>query len=219
MILLVRRLLLVFLVISGIAIAPKAIAQAVPDTVTNNVYRDTTTQRNLSAIRDSNTALPSRNAAVLPNQPNPKKAGLYSAILPGLGQAYNHQYWKIPVIYAGVAVTGGFLIGNTNKYHTYRRAYINSLQGKPTGYEQYGYSSADLKTLQDGYKRYLDLTTLFIGLGYALQVMDAITFAHLKNFDVSRDISLRMQPVAAPGYAGLGLVLQWNNSPRKTTAD
>ena len=192
-------------------------AQAVPDTITNNVYRDTVTNRNLSAIRDSNTNLPSRNAAVLLNQPNPKKAGLYSAILPGMGQAYNHQYWKIPIIYAGIAVSGAFLIGNTSKYHTYRRAYINALQGKPTGYEQYGYGVSDLKLLQDGYKHFLDLTTLLMGLGYALQVMDAVTFAHLKNFDVSRDISLRLQPVVAPGYAGFGLVMQWNNKGKSIT--
>jgi len=216
----VQRLLLVFFIVLSAAMAAnKAMAQAVPDTTTNNVYRDTVTNRNLSAIRDSNTALPSPNAAVLPNQPNPKKAGLYSAILPGMGQAYNGQYWKIPVIYAGVAVSGAFLIGNTSKYHTYRRAYINALQGKPTGYEQFGYGVNELKILQDGYKHYLDLTTLFMGLGYAIQVVDAITFAHLKNFDVSRDISLNLQPVVMPGYVGLGLVMQWNNSPRKSITE
>lgn len=141
-------------------------------------------------------------------QPNPKKAGLYSAILPGSGQLYNHQYWKIPIVYAGIGVAVYFIKFNSDKYQTYRTAYIASLEGKTNEFTGI-YDQAALKQLQDGYKKYLDMTVLFTALGYTLQVMDAIVFAHLKNFDVSRDITLRVQPVKDPTGAGLGLVMRF----------
>jgi hypothetical protein len=72
------------------------------------------------------------------------------------------------------------------------------------------YGQAELRQLQDGYKRYLDMTVLFTVVGYTLQVIDAVVFAHLKNFDMSRDISLRIQPVAAPNGAGIGLVMNFH---------
>jgi hypothetical protein len=138
--------------------------------------------------------------------PNPKKAGLYSAILPGAGQFYNKQYWKVPVVYAAVGAAAYFIYFNNNQYQSYRKAYIASLQGKPHEYSGM-YDQAALKQLQDGYKRYLDMTYLLSAVGYTLQIIDAIVFAHLKNFDVSQDISLRLQPVAHPGGgAGIGLV-------------
>lgn len=141
-----------------------------------------------------------------PPYPNPKKAGLYSAILPGAGQLYNGQYWKIPIIYAAVGAAAYFVYFNTDQYQRYRSAYVSSLQGKTHEYAGM-YDQAALKQLQDGYKRYLDMTYLFSVIGYTLQIIDAIVFAHLKNFDVSQDISLRMQPVAHPGRgAGIGLV-------------
>jgi hypothetical protein len=140
-----------------------------------------------------------------PWQPNPKKAGLYSAILPGAGQLYNRQYWKIPVVYVGVGAAVYFIKFNSDKYRSYRAAYIASLEGREHEYTD-KYDQAALKQLQDGYKRYLDMTVLFTALGYTLQVIDAVVFSHLKNFDVSRDISFRLQPVAHPNGAGLGLV-------------
>jgi hypothetical protein len=143
-----------------------------------------------------------------PWQPNPKKAGLYSAILPGSGQLYNKQYWKIPVIYVGVGAAVYFLKFNTEKYQTYRKAYIARLENKPDEYAGI-YTTAALKQLQDGYKRYLDMTMLFTGLGYTLQVIDAVVFAHLRNFDVSKDISYHVQPFVAPDVAGLSLVVKF----------
>ena len=62
-----------------------------------------------------------------PYQPNPKKSGLYSALLPGLGQLNNHQYWKVPVVYAGLAVGGYFIIDNLNNYQSYHKAYIGRI--------------------------------------------------------------------------------------------
>ena len=146
--------------------------------------------------------------------PNPKKAGLYSAILPGAGQIYNNQYWKLGLIYGG-AVTAAYFIGfNTEKYQTYRKAYIASLEGKPNDFTGI-YSQSALKQLQDGYKKYLDMTYLLTGIGYSLQVIDAIVFAHLKNFDVTPDISMRLKVVNDPIGSGIGVVVNFAHKEKQ----
>ncbi len=149
-----------------------------------------------------------------PFQPNPKKAGLYSAIVPGLGQFYNRQYWKIPIVYVGLATVGYFFVTDLKKYQSYRLAYIGRINNPyptdpyvktyppPGGTEQ-------LNQLQNDYNKYLDLSVMFGVIGYAMQVIDAVTGAHLKNFDISRDISMKVKPVVVPCGVGLGLVFNY----------
>jgi hypothetical protein len=201
------RVLIVAVILSFVA--QHSFAQAVPDTSLKQVIPDSA-----RAADNEIKSLPNDAAGEVyqpqPWQPNPKKAGLYSAILPGAGQLYNKQYWKIPVIYVGVAAAVYFTVTNNNKYQKYRKAYIATLENKENEFSGI-YDQAALQQLQDGYKRYLDMTVLFTAVGYTLQVIDAVVFAHLKNFDVSKDISLRLQPVAAPnGGAGLGLVVNFD---------
>lgn len=187
-------------------------AQAVPDTSLNQIVPDSLPARNTPAVdRDIPLAPPDSPVIKPAFQPIPKKSALYSAVLPGAGQFYNRQYWKIPVIYAGVGAATYFLVFNTQKYQGYRHAYISRINN-PTYQDEYttGRSNADLKVLQDQYRKQLDLTILLTGVGYTLQVVDALVFAHLKNFDISKDISLRMQPVVLPnGGAGMGLALKF----------
>ncbi|RYZ49327.1 MAG: hypothetical protein EOP49_16520, partial [Sphingobacteriales bacterium] len=165
----------------------KGMCQAVPDTLQDKPIPDSARARQQEVAALPNDAAGLRYQQQ-PGYPNPKKAGLYSAILPGSGQLYNKQYWKIPLIYAGAATAVYFIKFNTEQYQKYRSAYIASLEGRTHEFTNI-YDAAALKQLQDGYKRYLDMTVLFTALGYTLQVIDAIVFAHLKNFDVSRDIS------------------------------
>ncbi|XZF14047.1 DUF5683 domain-containing protein [Chitinophagaceae bacterium MMS25-I14] len=186
-------------------------AQAVPDTLVNQrIPQPPDTAKPAATEQVAPLAeTPQVPGKKEPFQPNPKKSGLYSAILPGSGQLYNRQYWKIPVIYAGIAVAGYFIVDNTNQYRKYRKIYIARLQGDRS--DGLPYLDTDIKTLQDEYQKYLDMTVLFTSLGYIIQVLDAITFAHLKNFDVSPDISMRVQPVAMPNNGiGLGLVVHFN---------
>ena len=143
-------------------------------------------------------------------QPNPKKAGLYSAVLPGAGQLYNRQYWKVPVIYVGFGVAAYFIVDNYQTYNKYRTAYIATIDSDPKTVSTEPYSSDQLKQLQDQFKQYLDLTVLLTSVGYIIQVMDAVVFAHLKNFDVSRDITMRMKPTVMPnGGVGFGLAFNF----------
>ncbi len=193
----------------------KGFCQAVPDTLVKNPLPDSVrdaVRQDARAAGSLRTAAdtPKPAARPLPFQPIPKKAALYSALLPGAGQAYNRQYWKIPVIYAGVAAAGYFLIDNTNQYRKYRSAYLSSLD--PLGSDDpltKRYNPQQLKILQDAYRQNLDLTVLFTTLGFTLQVMDALVFAHLKNFDVSRDLSLHLRPAVTPVGAGVALVVNF----------
>jgi len=193
------------MILGFLCIASQTFAQATPDTSLNRILPDTAARASHQAI-----VTPPPVPVVItknePFQPNPKKSGLYSSILPGAGQFYNRQYWKIPIIYVGVGVAGYFLVDNLKNYRDYRKIYIARLQGDRS--DGLPYTDGDIKTLQDTYNKYLNMTVLLTAVGYTLQIIDAITFAHLKNFDISRDISMRMAPVATPYGIGLGLVLQ-----------
>lgn len=172
-------------------------------------------QQPATTLHDDTTIIIGDNATLTLHgkhvfQPNPKRAGLYSAILPGLGQFYNRQYWKIPVIYTGLAVAGYFFVDNLNTYQSYRKAYIGRINNHYPSDKYVGiYSQDQLQQLQNDYNRYLNLTVLFTGVGYTLQVLEAITGAHLKNFDISRDISLQTRPVVFPRAIGIGLAINF----------
>lgn len=144
-------------------------------------------------------------------QPIPKKAILYSAILPGLGQVYNRQYWKVPIIYAGMAVAFIAYDFNNSRYQQYKKAYIARIDNNPSTTDEFVglYTDANLKTLQDSYKRFADMTILFTAIGFAVQSLDALTAAHLKNFDVSKDISFRFSPTVLPsGQLGIAMIFK-----------
>ncbi|MEO6830971.1 MAG: DUF5683 domain-containing protein [Chitinophagaceae bacterium] len=194
--------------------AAKATAQVVPYTSLNHVLPDTLPARTapiLASPSAEQVKYDSLHVLLLPFQPNPKKSALYSAILPGAGQFYNRQYWKIPVIYVGIGVATYFLVDNSTQYQRYRRAYISRINNPNFQDEFTGIrSEGDLKILQDFYKKNLDMTVLFTTIGYMLQVMDALAFAHLKNFDISKNISLKMQPLVLPnGGVGMGLAMRF----------
>jgi len=194
-------------------------AQSVPDTARMETAKDTSVHITASAnsskvVKDTATINADSLAFAMrphPYQPNPKKSGLYSAVLPGLGQANNHQYWKIPIVYAGLGTAVYVFIHNYTLYQGYRAAYISRLPDNPNPTDKYAliYNTAALQQLQSDYSKYVDLTALFGGLGYFLQVLDAITSAHLKNFDISRDISMHLAPVGSPYGVGFGMVMNY----------
>lgn len=129
----------------------------------------------------------------------PSKAAFYSAIVPGLGQAYNHSYWKIPLVYGGLATAGYFYVTNQKSYKEYRdifkrrkAGYINDkyydLNGDGVGPDV---TLASLENGQDYYQKNRDLSLLiFIGI-YALNIIDANVDAHLKQFNINKDLSLK----------------------------
>lgn len=142
----------------------------------------------------------------------PKKIGLFSAIVPGMGQLYNKQYWKAGVVYVGVGAAVYFMVDNMKNYNALRKEYAGRSSNDPNYKIQFPeYSDiGTIKLARDYYRRNLDLTVLLTGLGYTLQILEAVVSAHLKGFDISEDISLNARPVLTPqGGLGFGLVMKF----------
>jgi len=120
----------------------------------------------------------------------PARAAFYSAILPGLGQAYNGRYWKIPIAYAGLGVGIYFYINNNEQYHRYRNAYKNRLIGKEDEFEE-RISNAGLIRAQEFFQRNKEISILVTVGVYMLNIIDANVDAHLQQFNVSEDLSFK----------------------------
>lgn len=144
----------------------------------------------------------------LRNIHSPRKAAFYSAVLPGLGQVYNHQYIKVPLMLGGIGVATGIFIFNFDHYITYRDAYRLRLNDHYTGNPRVDvYSQNDLRYLRDGYRQYVDYSVLGFAAVYLYNILDAIVFAYLYHFDVSNDLGkLKFGPVLHKNgsYAGIG---------------
>ena len=128
---------------------------------------------------------------------SPKKAALYSAILPGLGQAYNKKYWKIPVIYAGVGTLIYFVNSNNKEYKKFRDAYIYVSSGDSSYTDNdyvNKYSKDALLQGRNYYRSNLELTYLLAGVLYILNIIDATVDAHLFEFDISDNLSMKLEP-------------------------
>lgn len=129
------------------------------------------------------------------------KATLYSMILPGLGQAYNKKYWKIPIIYAGFGVFYYLIDYNNTEYQLWKDAYYHSVQD-PDGLEDpvneyeelYGDNPDFLRDRKDDARRYRDLNYILAGVWYLLNVLDATVDAHLFSWNVDENLSLRVEP-------------------------
>ena len=119
----------------------------------------------------------------------PARAAFYSAVLPGLGQAYNKKYWKIPVVYGGIAAGVYFYQRNTDDYNRFRDAYKRRLAGYQDD-EFQGVSDARLRDAQKTAGRNRDVS-LAMALGvYLLNILDANVDAHLLRYNLSDDLTL-----------------------------
>ncbi|MFG6686452.1 DUF5683 domain-containing protein [Mariniflexile sp. HNIBRBA6329] len=134
------------------------------------------------------------------NPLSPAKAAFYSAVLPGLGQAYNKRYWKIPIVYGGLATGIYFYTNNNKEYNRYREAYKSRLAGLRTDEFYFDSQGNQLTTprvstdgLQRGqkfYKKNKEIS-LLVTLGiYALNIIDANVDAHLMQYNVDENLSL-----------------------------
>ena len=127
------------------------------------------------------------------------RAAIFSAVLPGLGQAYNKKYWKIPIIYAGFAAFTYFAVTNNNEYSQFKEAYIYTANGDtiPNDNPYIGkYNQSQLKEAMDYYRRNRDLSIILGVLWYSLNILEAYVDAHFFDYDISDDLSMRVGPSA-----------------------
>lgn len=129
-----------------------------------------------------------------------RKATIMSAALPGLGQIYNQKYWKAPVIYLALGGIAYWGITNHNEYKYYSNNLRAENDDDPNTLNQTRYSSDQLISQKNYYKKFRDMSIIFGSLVYALNIIDANVDAHLKTFDVSDDLSLQIKPYSNINY-------------------
>jgi len=186
----------------------------------SNAYSQVVPAENPVAIKDSSATKKSKVDTAKQKIYDPKVAARRSAIIPGWGQAYNKKYWKIPIIYAGLGVTGYIFVNNIKIYKEYKFAYSARIKAEPPTLDSTDYHQLDdiykvlspnsIRSARDEFRRYVDYSALIFILLWGLNVVDAAVDAHLKNFDVSPDLSLQFKA----GYSdmartnGVSLVLK-----------
>jgi len=167
----------------------------------------TTIEEPVLIVKDSITKEPYNPLA-------PSRAAFYSAVLPGLGQAYNKKYWKIPIVYAGIGTGVYFYIQNDNEYNRFRDAFKRRNAGF-TDDEFFGdgaepvVSTDRLIDAQDNAKKNRDISLIVAVAFYLVNIIDANVDAHLRQYNVSEDLSLEpklnLDPINARTNYGLSL--------------
>ncbi len=161
-----------------------------------------------ASIADDNSVIP-----LVTNEyyHSPHKATFFSAVMPGLGQVYNKKYWKVPILYAGIGGVVYAISFNTKYYNKYRSAYRDFLIRDPgnTSYQEFippsltiedvhgQYAEWFQRALQNKrqyYKRFHDLSYIGMVALYIVNIVDAAVDAHFYDFDISDDLSLRIEP-------------------------
>ena len=199
-----------------LVIAPRSVFAGELDTLQVTVNHDAK-----SIESESETPLDTLQKTVLQNtpkkkpvrdwatwHPNPKRALWLALVLPGAGQIYNRKYWKLPLVYGGFVGCVYAMRWNDQMYHDYSQAYLDISDDDPNtqSYNQFlhlgkAITKENMATYQnlfkqrkDRYRRWRDLS-FFCLLGvYALSVIDAYVDASLSEFDISNNLSLRVEP-------------------------
>jgi len=141
-------------------------------------------------------------------KPDTKRALWLAIVLPGAGQIYNRKYWKLPIIYGGFVGCAYAMSWNNQMYHDYAQAYMDIMDDDPNtqSYNQFLHLGAQIdntnidrykeifRKRKDRYRRWRDMSMfVFIGV-YAFSIIDAYVDASLSEFDISDDLSLRVEP-------------------------
>lgn len=143
---------------------------------------------------------------------SPAKAAFRSAVLPGLGQAYNKSYWKIPIIYGGMATTLYFYSNNQSEYKRFRNAYKDKIAGRPVTGQLANIDPDRLIRAQRTLQRNRDLSLLLTVGIYILNIVEANVDAHLKQFNVNENLTLspQLQQNGINNKHNLGFSLSYN---------
>jgi hypothetical protein len=134
------------------------------------------------------------------------KAALRSAILPGLGQAYNKKYWKIPIVYGVIAIPVSLYSYNRKWYNLTRTAYTirssnDSASFNKIAPELVPLSSEALRLYRNEFRKNMDFSILGILVAWGLNIVDATVDGHLRGFDISDEVSLKLAPKLSTGNA------------------
>ena len=177
------------------------------------------------AVSDARILLPDDSTSVVVKKekirrdwstwrPNPKRALWLALVLPGAGQIYNRKYWKLPIFYGGFIGCLYALSWNNTMYKAYSQAYLDISDNDPStaSYNKFLHLGVEInssnearyrdlfRSRKDKYRRWRDMSVIAMVVVYALSVIDAYVDAELSEFDISKDLSLRVQPTAIPTH-------------------
>ena len=145
----------------------------------------------------------------------PGRAALFSLILPGSGQIYNGSYWKAPIVWGLIGTMGTVVAFTTNEYHELDTRYVNALTEEMAGdpnTDPRGLSSSQLFNLRTQANKNRQLSIVFFSLSWIGQTIEAYVDGHLKEFDVSDNLSIRFKPIkfdGGPSIAQTGIVIRF----------
>ena len=187
--------------------------------------KDTSTSKNSTATQKDSAIIKSDTVVKLKFRP--QVATRRAAVLPGWGQATNKEYWKIPLVYGVLAIPGALYFYNDSWYNKTKYAYEAKFKAQAPTLDSSGLAGIDpqlknlglasLQSYRNTFRRDRDYSILYFILAWGLQVADATVFAHLKQFDVSDDLSLQVKPQFNPNTRtpGVGLVLNFREPSKK----
>ncbi|HLO58368.1 MAG TPA: DUF5683 domain-containing protein [Bacteroidales bacterium] len=139
---------------------------------------------------------------------SPQKAVIYSLICPGLGQVYNKKYWKIPFIYGAGGAFLYYITYNQTKYKKFRNALFENPASRPDDVfviDGYPYKYSTLPIGRDYYRRYRDLSIAGFAAIYLLNVIDAMVDATFFEYDISDDLSMKVEPAVIQNIGTTGI--------------
>ncbi len=193
-------IILAFLLITGPAPAQKV--QVMHDTTRTGADSVVLIQRGKVITADEYTA-----------RYVPRKAMLYSAVMPGMGQVYNKKYWKLPIVYGGFYMLTYVAFAYNDLYNEYKQELYGVVRD-PSFTPPSGYTEEQLRAVTDFYRRQRDFFLVLDGLWYLLQMVDAHVDAHLREFDLNPQLKVSLGPSLQqhPLYgqaAGLGITVKF----------
>jgi len=158
-------------------------------------------------------------------QHSPRKATIYSAILPGLGQIYNRKYWKVPLVYGGFVTLGYFINFNNNQYTIYRQAYSDLIDNDPNTNsflnlkvnpsflqpDRITQFTDALRAQKDYWRRNRDLLVISTAVFYAVNIIDASVDAHFFGFDIGDNLTINWTPgpIMCMDKKGIGILCKF----------
>jgi hypothetical protein len=178
-------------------------------------------QDSLTVSQDDSLLAESRDTVLLKSYAaryDPRKALLYAAIVPGLGQIYNKKYWKLPLVYGGFIAIGyglnfyqeGYTKYKKELYYNLENGYADDNDIRPDD----SYTTGNYRRIVDQYKRQRDLMIILMGGMYLLQIIDAHVDAHLKEFDLNPNLQVSIQPTVEQNslvgrQSGVSLIIKF----------
>ena len=185
-----------------------SLTHAVSDSVVVNraVYEDSVVDGRIFMADTLKTVRPKRNWATW--RPSAKRAMWLAIVLPGAGQIYNRKYWKLPFVYGGFVGCAYAMRWNNQMFRDYSQAYMDIMDDDPNtqSYNQFLHLGAKIdssnidryqrlfKNRKDKFRRWRDLSFFCLVGVYAISIIDAYVDASLSEFDISKDLSLRVEP-------------------------